>query len=245
MDGTRTTSRTTKLHARRAASLVLAASALLFAAPAVATADPATDFAAGSAPVQAAQAIALEYWHTAPCGGDVSLVWMGLTASTNATSTWQNPVGQYDAPEQNTACQIAFNNDLAWDWTRFCSILVHEYGHLNGHAHATEQSDVMYPFYEGPVAECVAAAPAQPAAEPTLALPADPVLPALKAAASAAQPRAISSSHAVKRGVLVVVREPRRHAKRHAHRHTHHARPHHKRHNGKRAHRVGHLVRVA
>jgi hypothetical protein len=245
MDGTHSTSRKTTLLARRAASLALAACSLSFAA-APAQADPASDFAAGSAPTLAAEEIAKAYWQTTPCAGQVSLVWMTLTESVNATSTWTNPVGQYDAPEQNGSCQIAFNKTLTWDWTRFCSILVHEYGHLVGHAHADDRADVMFPFYEAPIAQCVAAAPAQ--AEVVAEGPVEP-LPALKAANTAAL-RASSSSRSTKRGVLVVVHEPRAHGKRRAHkhrRHKHHGRRHHhhkRQHRGHRKHRVGRLVRA-
>lgn len=257
MDGTCRKSRTTTLLARRAASLVLAASALLFSAAPAHAADPATDFAPGTSPVTAAEEISKSYWQATPCGGQVSIVWMTLGEGTNATSTWTNPVGQYDAPEQNTSCQIAFNKALAWDWTRFCSILVHEYGHLAGRSHAEDPADIMYAFYEAPVAQCVAAAPAQPAVVPEVAPAATQptaALPALRVA----QPRAVTSSRAVKRGNLVLVREPSHKRKQHKHRgHKHHRKhgkhrrhrggrhQHKKRHHrGKRAHRVGWLVRA-
>jgi hypothetical protein len=241
MDGTHSTSRKTTLLARRAASLALAACSLSFAAAPALAADPAGDFGPGTATVTSAEEIAKAFWQTTPCAGQVSLVWMNLNEGINATSTWTNPVGQYDAPEHNGACQIAFNRALTWDWTRFCSILVHEYGHLAGHAHADDHADVMFAFYEAPVAQCAAAPPVQLAAtEP------EPVLPAAKAA-TAASPRAVSSSRQTKRGVLVRVRE---HGKRRTlkhRRHKHHGRGSHrhgKHHRGHRKHRVGHLVRA-
>jgi len=206
---------------RRAASLALAAAALS-AAPSAFAADPATDFAAGSAPVQAATDVAKTYWQATPCAGNVTITWMALSESTNATSTWANPVGQYDAPEQNSNCQIAFNSALTWDWTRFCSILVHEYGHLDGKPHSTDAADVMYPYYEKPVDQCVAAAPTQPAVVPEIQPPAAD-LPALKApdtttpapTSSTATPRAVTASHHVKHAIIVVLREPRRHTRHH------------------------------
>lgn len=222
MDGT-FRSRTTTALARRAASLGLAALALS-AAPALA-ADPATDFAAGSAPVQSATDLAKGYWNVAPCGGNVSIVWMPLADTTNATSTWTNPVGQYSAPEQNGSCQVAFNSALTWDWTRFCSILVHEYGHLSGKPHASDEADVMYPYYEKPVDQCVAAAPTQPAVVPEIVQPAA-VLPALKpeqapatdSTSATTRPRAITSARRVKHAILIVVREPKRQGKHRRHR---------------------------
>jgi hypothetical protein len=190
---------------------VLAAAALSVAAAPAQAADPATDFAPDSAPVVAAQEISKSYWQATPCAGQVSITWMALGEGTNATSTWANPVGQYDAPQLNSDCQIAFNSALAWDWTRFCSVLVHEYGHLNGKPHSSDSADLMYPYYEKPVEQCVAAAPTQPAVVPEIVQP-SAVLPALKNAAVA-----VSSSRRVKRGVIVVVHEPRKQAKRHTH----------------------------
>lgn len=214
-------SRKTNLLLRTAASLVLAASALSLAAPAQAG-DPAVEFAAGSATVQAAEAISRGYWQTTPCAGQASLVWMRLGDVTNATSTWTNPVGQYDAPEKNASCQITFNSALAWNWTRFCSILVHEYGHLTGHAHIDDAADVMYAYYETPVARCKAAVPSASAVPVTAAI-AEPVaaLPVPEAAAPA-HPRAITSNRATKKP---------------AH--------HHRQQRGHRGKRVGRLVRVA
>lgn len=228
MDGTRRKSRTTNsLLARRAASLALAACALIGAAPA--QADPATDFAAGTAGFAAADQIARDYWQATPCAGQVAVVWMPLAPSTNATSTWTNPVGQYDAPDQNATCQITFNAALTWDWTRFCSILVHEYGHLVGHAHSPDEHDVMYAFYEAPVAQCVAAAPADVVAAPAPA-------PAAGSAGRIAQPRAITASRSVRQGALALVR-PHRHHRHHRGRHAHR---HHR--HGHRHHRVGKLT---
>lgn len=167
MEGTRT-SRTTHAFCRRAASLVLAAGALLPAA--VAQAESAADFVPGAPAFEAAAQIARDHWQATPCGGTVDIAWTGMSEVTNATSSWSNPVSAYDASEQNTRCQIAFNETLAWDWTRFCSILVHEYGHLTGHAHADDGADVMYAYYTRPVAACEAAAPAPPAdAKPMVA----------------------------------------------------------------------------
>jgi hypothetical protein len=226
-------SRMTTLRARALSGALLATCSLAFTAGPALAADPAADFAPGTSPVAAAQEIAKTHWQANPCGGQVTLVWMALSASVNATSTWANPAGQYDAPEQNTSCQIAFNTALTWDWTRFCSILVHEYGHLSGHAHSPDAADIMYAFYEHPVDECVAAAPGQPATAPEIAAPAPaPAVPAaaptadsstaaqIKARAAKATPAA---HHTAKRGWIVLVRHPQFHTTNHAkHRHTHH-----------------------
>jgi hypothetical protein len=209
MDGSHR-SRTTTPVVRRAASLALAALALA-AAPAAHAADPATDFAPGSAAAVGAADVATAYWGSAPCGGNVAITWAALAETINATSTWTNPVGAYDAPDRNDNCAITFNVALAWDWTRFCSILVHEYGHLGGRAHSSDPGDVMYPYYERPVDRCAASAPEAPAD----AAPTPPAAPAASPVASVA--RAATSSRRVKHAVLVVVRRPARHHRSHPH----------------------------
>jgi hypothetical protein len=209
MDGT-ARSRTTISLARRAASLVLAAVAL--GGPAAADA---AELALDEASATAAADVAKSYWQATPCAGQVAITWTALAPTTNATSSWANPIGAYDAPEQNSACAIDFNSALEWDWTRFCSILVHEYGHLAGHPHGTDAGDVMYPYYVKPVAQCEAAAAGRPATAPALVAEASS-LPGIETPA-AEQPRRAK----VKRAVLVVVREPRKlrgrqmHPKRH------------------------------
>src|SRR3954454_14061550 len=182
--------------ARRAAGVVCAAVALGAAGPARA-ADP-----FDATQTQAAAEVAKSYWHATPCAGEVAVSWSAMAPSTNATSTWANPVDAYSAPEQNSQCSILFNSALTWDWTRFCSILVHEYGHLTGHPHAADPGDVMYAFYVKPVAECQAA-PAQPATAPDLTASAAG-LPTVVAVP------AHSKAKKVKRALLVVVREPRK-----------------------------------
>ena len=209
MDGT-ARSRTTISLARRAASLVLAAVALGGSTAPAGAAELALDEASAAA----AADVAKSYWQATPCAGQVAITWTPLAPTTNATSSWANPIGAYDAPEQNSACAIDFNSALDWDWTRYCSILVHEYGHLVGHPHGSDTGDVMYPYYLKPVAQCEAAAAGQPATAPQLTAEASS-LPSIETA-GAEQPRAKA-----KRAVLVVVREPRRlrgkqmHPKRH------------------------------
>lgn len=227
MDGT-TQSRTTTAS-RRARRGIAVALCFLGWGAAPALADPASDFAAGTELTQKAQDIARTIWAADPCAGQVSISWMTLSDSVNATSTWSNPIGQYDVPAQNTACAIAFNSATSWDWVRFCSILVHEYGHLTGHPHEDDPASVMNAFYTRPVDQCSAAAPtAAPAASPQA-----PVSTVSLAAATVRSSTAVSASaraaartpHHVRRGVLVLVRHRHRHLGRHRH---HHTRRHHR-----------------
>jgi hypothetical protein len=231
MDGT-TQSRTTTAS-RRARRGIAVALCFLGWGAAPALADPASDFAAGTELTQKAQDIARTIWAADPCAGQVSISWMTLSDSVNATSTWSNPIGQYDVPAQNTACAIAFNSATSWDWVRFCSILVHEYGHLTGHPHEDDPASVMNAFYTRPVDQCSAAAPTAAPAPAPAASPQAPVSTVSLAAATVRSSTAVSASaraaartpHHVRRGVLVLVRHRHRHLGRHRH---HHTRRHHR-----------------
>ena len=116
-------------------------------------------FAATASPVparalQAAQAFAQAHWGATPCAGQIAISWMTFPAGTNATSTWNNPAGQYADASSNTGCAIAFNVAVRWDWAKLCSVVTHEYGHLLGHAHSFVPTEVMYPYYLAPIAGC-------------------------------------------------------------------------------------------
>lgn len=116
---------------------------------------------------EAAQQIASAYWGTDACGGAIEITWASLTGDINARSDWENPVAAYDDPAENADCTITFNTAQRWTWPMFCTVMVHEYGHLTGHPHSGDPTDVMYPFYGQPVAACATAsggAPAVPAA---------------------------------------------------------------------------------
>ena len=209
MDGTNTT-RTSRARARTCAAVGAALFAFACSA-APALADPAIDYAPGSALLQEAQGIAQAHWGADACNGQVAISWTALDPSTNASSTWSNPVDEYSDPAENSSCSIVFNSALAWDWAKLCTIVVHEYGHLTGHAHAPDPNDVMYAYYTKPLAECVAATPAGATPDPA-PLASDPV--ALRqtnppAAKTAAVKHRSTPRHAVHRGVLVAV--PTRH----------------------------------
>lgn len=53
-------------------------------------------------------------------------------------------------PEWRTAsnCFVLLNLHYAprrWRWSRLCTVMVHEYGHLAGHDHSKDPFNVMYP----------------------------------------------------------------------------------------------------
>ncbi len=145
---------------------------------------PATRFAVGSAAMQTAQQIALANWGTNACGGQVAIEWGADDANINARSYWANPVSSYDTPEQNVQCRIVLNAGMTFSWPKFCTVLVHEYGHLTGHPHTADGPDVMSPIYRAPLPACTGADPTAPA--PSTATPDAGAVTATTATASAA-----------------------------------------------------------
>ena len=126
-----------------------------------AVAHPEVAFAVGSPPMQTAIQLAKAHWGTNPCGGNVTLVWSALDTSINAQSAWTNPRSAYDNPDLNTDCTVTFNPVADFDWPKFCTVTVHEFGHLSGKPHVNDSNDVMSPYYTKPVPECTANTPAQ------------------------------------------------------------------------------------
>jgi hypothetical protein len=157
---------------RRATLLLLGATsaALIAAAPASASPNfalsqsfsaneiapsPATTYPVGGPAMQQARALADKHWGFDPCGTSVAISWDSLDPSINATSTWWNPSDPYNNPQENNHCQVQFNVNQAFDWPMFCTVFVHEFGHLAGHQHnQSDSADVMYPVYTQPTPEC-------------------------------------------------------------------------------------------
>jgi hypothetical protein len=115
---------------------------------------PARRFAADSRAMAVAESIARAYWGRDACGGHVTLEWMNLGRTTNARSLWRNAVDSYADPDRNTDCRIEFNERAEFDWPKFCTVVVHEYGHLTGHPHVPDPGDVMAAVYSTPLIEC-------------------------------------------------------------------------------------------
>jgi hypothetical protein len=142
------------------------------------TTNDLTQFAVDSPAMIQAELIAVKYWGTSPCGGTVSVSWAALDPSINGSSNWWNPVSAYGNAGQNTQCRITLNQNQAFDWRMFCTVMVHEIGHLVGQQHTTDETSVMYPIYIAPITECTGQPDGSPAAAP--------VAPQAKAAAASA-----------------------------------------------------------
>jgi len=171
---------------------------------------PEVVFAVGSAPMQEAIQLAKAHWGTNPCGGTVNIVWDNLDADINAQSTWSNPRSAYDNPDLNNDCQVEFNSIASFDWPKFCTVTIHEFGHLSGKPHSPDSNDIMAPYYNTPAPECLANTPAgfksgapaaPPAPSPARTASAVRTTPAPTAAPAAAKKKAAAKKRrkAVKR----------------------------------------------
>src|SRR4051812_24480905 len=137
-----------------------------------AVAHPESVFPVGSAAEQLAVQIAKTAWNTDPCGGQYTIEWGALDDNVNAQSSWTNPQSAYDNPELNGDCKVTFNPGAEFDWPKFCTVMVHELGHLAGKPHAADPRDVMAAYYTIPLQACISQTPDQfrpapaPAARP-------------------------------------------------------------------------------
>ena len=136
------------------------------------------------ADIQVSLNVAEQYWGTTPCGGAAQIAWVDSPDTLlNATSTWDNPVDTWQQPAMNAHCLIALNPEATWDWNKLCTVVGHEVGHLLGHQHVADPTDLMTPVYTVPLPAC--AAIAEPEGTLTAALAAAPLPQAAPAAAQA------------------------------------------------------------
>ena len=135
---------------------------------------PEVVFAVGSPPMQLAQQLAKAHWGTDPCGGQVNVVWTSLAADINAQSSWTNPRSAYDNADLNNDCTVDFNPTASFDWPKFCTVTIHEFGHLSGKAHSPDPNDIMAAYYNKPAPECLANTPDQFKPQPAPAQQSEP-----------------------------------------------------------------------
>lgn len=141
--------------APRALALGLALLALAAPAAAAQGVPSPVRFAVGSPAMQTAQQIAAAQWGGVPCGGQVEVTWTAQEPTINARAWWWTATTPYGDPGANTGCRVELNSVARFGWTKFCTVIVHEYGHLAGHDHVADGPDVMSPIYRAPLPACV------------------------------------------------------------------------------------------
>lgn len=93
------------------------------------------------------------YWQRAERAKAVAVAYWGQTPTQCPTvNTFREPMApEHSAEADRAGCAIYFNEDWwgvqkgKWRFPWFCSVYVHEYGHLLGVPHSDDPGDVMYP----------------------------------------------------------------------------------------------------
>jgi hypothetical protein len=181
--------------------------ALMLAPVARADDNPAARWPTGGSTLHLLLAMGTDHWGMTPCGGKVAIRWGSLDPSINAQSSWVNPVDDFAQPSRNTDCVVTLSVNTTWDWPKLCTVVIHEIGHLDGHDHVNDPTDIMYYSYVQPAPECAAMAepvesgpPTQP---PVAAVPAAPRKPAAAAKVVKTKTAAVS-----KRKTTAVKKKP-------------------------------------
>ena len=142
------------MDGRRLGTLLACLASLIVAVPAAAQTAP-------DAWMAKARQLADQHWGFDPCQGDITITWGTLPADQSAVSAWLNQYVDYGDPAHNTQCSVTFNTRQDWDWPKFCTVFVHEFGHLAGNPHSDDPDDVMFAYYTGTnLPACKAASPA-------------------------------------------------------------------------------------
>jgi hypothetical protein len=135
---------------RAPARLLLSMFIALLALPMTAHAN--APYALDGPELRRALSVADAHWGSRPCAGQIAMSWVDdPDPGLNAISYWAATT------PYNTSCSVTFNVNAEWDEAKFCTIVVHELGHLHGRPHVDDPHDLMAEIYDRPFAGCTAA----------------------------------------------------------------------------------------
>lgn len=89
---------------------------------------------------------ARSYWGGTLCDGGIAFRFRPLPDSLVAEASWETFP---DAERQYLHCFVTFDANptrIKTTFLRFCGAVIHEYGHLSGHSHVTDPTDIMNPL---------------------------------------------------------------------------------------------------
>lgn len=93
------------------------------------------------------------HWEFDPCAGQVDISWDYMGDGVNARARWW--VGVAGDPTTFSQCTVTFNLDTWWDTEKYCTVMEHEYGHLGGHEHVDDPTDLMSAYYTDAASDCL------------------------------------------------------------------------------------------
>lgn len=106
-------------------------------------------------------------WGSACGGSPVAVQWGDARTSDERShggyAAWTGADGRPQGegpPALRTHCRVMLDRTLARDfvrgdsWPMYCSMIVHEFGHLTGHDHSADPSDVMFPTLSVSIPSC-------------------------------------------------------------------------------------------
>lgn len=129
-----------------------------------ASAAQAGTYPVGSPVWNAAIAASEAHWGSMPCGGAVTYSWTDLPEGIVGYASWMQDSSAPQDASRFSDCRLDLAVSADLGPALFCTVMAHEIGHLHGHEHVDDPSNLMAPRLGKPLPGCKAAmAPLRPA----------------------------------------------------------------------------------